>query len=81
MERRRFLKNLVISAVAVSVPVNLVAGVRNTPANIHYPWKIDYANKHIIYQGGHNEGFTVREFYNFLKSEWEHEKAEFPFKI
>lgn len=81
MERRRFLKNLVIGAVATTVPAKLLVDVLDTPANIPELWRIDYANKHIIYQGGDNQGITIGELYRFLQTEWEHEKGKFPFAM
>ena len=79
MERRRFLKNLVIGAVSTTLPLKLISDVHNK-IPIAEPWEIDYTTKHIIYKGGLDDGFSLCEFYNFLRNEWNEKIEEFPFE-
>lgn len=82
MERRNFLRSLGIGAVATMLPFGALSELlKETPTPISSDFTIHYSTKTISYSGSSNDGFTIKELYNFLRDEWNNELGESPLCI
>ena len=91
MERRRFLRSIIIASTASVVPLTFIDkvlengsaaefthGIIKTP-NIAADFEIEYATKTIKYVGcDPSGGISLPDLYSFIRNEWDETIAEYP---